>query len=337
MIALLPHARAQNAIDALRSGAREAGNVLGGNDNAPERVLNAYRRWIGQQIVQIGQWLTNEEIARVLTTPRYWSLHNLETSTFGPAELADFVRLELTQRKASFQAEADALEHEASRWQVRGRGSWNECVAVAVDTNVMLTHHEELSTFDWHARLDIRIGTPLILGVSLRVVQELDRQKMANNNNINRGTKNELRKDARAALRLIEDHIVDPDTRAVLRQFSCEQNQIASDLSLLLIADNPLRPPLADPDSDIVDRAASVRPFAEEVHFVSYDAAAVFKARQVGLKGKKLVYARGSFAFRGRPSPAAMNHWSTTSSGNGFKTSWRHTSSEKKSVSTRTI
>jgi hypothetical protein len=65
---------------------------MGGNDNAPERVLNAYRRWFGRQIVRVGQWLTDNEIARVLTTPRYWSVNNLGTSTFRLPRVAEFVR-----------------------------------------------------------------------------------------------------------------------------------------------------------------------------------------------------------------------------------------------------
>jgi hypothetical protein len=78
VLRLQPHARAQKAIDALRLGANTAFNVLGGNDSAPDRVLNAYRRWIGREITLIGQWLADEEIPRTLTTPRYWSLHNLD-------------------------------------------------------------------------------------------------------------------------------------------------------------------------------------------------------------------------------------------------------------------
>lgn len=130
--------------------------------------------------------------------------------------------------------------------------------------------------------------TPLGLAVPIQVIRELDRMKMANNNNRNRGTKDELRKDAGSALRVIEE-ISDPAVPHQLRDWNLDDPSPA--ISLLLVADRIPGEPLFDPDSEIVDRAASLLPFANGVFLVSYDAAIVFRARLAGVKAAKLRYA----------------------------------------------
>ena len=159
-----------------------------------------------------------------------------------------------------------------------------------LDTNVLLTHHADLSSHNWHADLELVLSQPLGLAVPLRVVRELDRFKMSSNNAVNRGTRNELRKDAGSALRFLEDAVDDPSDRNVIRPQTTGAGTISPELNLLLIADKVPGQPLADPDSEIVDRALSLQSFAREVHLLSYDAGIVFRARQAGLHAVKLVY-----------------------------------------------
>ncbi|RPE76004.1 MULTISPECIES: PIN domain-containing protein [unclassified Frondihabitans] len=287
MLELRAGTGARDAAKALHEGARSGRDVIGGNDNAPERILSAYRRWIGVQILQIGQWLADSELDGVLTTKRYWALQNLNSSTFTQADLADFVRLEVGQRIETFVREAEALDHELSRWGSSRLSGESDTVAVVLDTNVLLTHHSGLESFPWHKTLNTQAHRHLGLAVPLQVVRELDRHKMASNNNVNRGTRNELRHDAGAALRFIDEGIPEFDGKHWLRRWEVGGR---TDLSLMLIANRTPGFPIPDADTEIIERAVSLRPFATDVHFVSYDAAAVFQARQSGLKATKLTY-----------------------------------------------
>lgn len=84
----------------------------------------------------------------------------------------------------------------------------------------------------WHSILEVPHHESLGLALPIQVIRELDRLKMANNNN--RGTKEELRKDAGAALKLIED-ILDPEAALMLGTEGGSPN--GPELRLLLMAD----------------------------------------------------------------------------------------------------
>lgn len=290
MITLRTGATASNAALALRSAARTASNVLGHGPSAQD-VLDDYRRWANSEAVLAGQWIADSDLHRIITTERYWALHSAVASSFAPDVLQSFVQLELKERIAALTVEADLLDAEFHRWRGNDFARASELIAVVLDTNVLLSHSHELETLDWHSRLggmfpDQALG----LAIPNQVIRELDRQKMANNNTVNRGTKNELRTDAKAALKIIEDRVDDPGRRIVLRQHSFNGNNVVAEISLLLIADKYPGQPLLDPDSEIVDRAVSLLPFSAAVYLVSYDAAIVFRARQAGLKGVKWIY-----------------------------------------------
>jgi uncharacterized small protein (DUF1192 family) len=290
MITLRTGATATNAVLALRSAARTAGNVIGRGPSAQD-VLDDYRRWANSEAVLAGQWVADSDLHRVITTERYWALHSAIASSFAPDVLQSFVQLELKERIAALNAEADLLDAEFARWSGSGTGQAYELAAVVLDTNVLLSHSHELDSLDWHSRLGgIFDDHALGLAIPNQVIRELDRSKMSNNNTVNRGTKNELRADAKAALKTIEDRVVDPGRRSVLRPRSFNGDDVVAEISLLLIADRYPGQPLQDPDSEIVDRAVSLLPFSSAVYLVSYDAAIVFRARQAGLKGVKWTY-----------------------------------------------
>jgi hypothetical protein len=291
MLSIRPRARAVKAAAALQDAAREARNVLGGTRNNPNDILAAYREWASAQSVVIGAQIADEDLLRVILTPRYWSLHSIDIGGFTPATLAEYVRQELRERAEFCESEAGALVAEHNRWNPLV--AWGHrrfaLTAVVLDTNVMLSHHAGLVEVNWHSLLpDVLPLAPLGLALPIEVIRELDRWKLANNNTINRGTKDELRKDAGKALRLIEQ-IDDPSEAWILRDTDAA-NQSLPSIRLLLVADRVPGQPLTDPDAEIVDRAASLLPFAESVHLVSYDAAIVFRARLAGVQATKLTY-----------------------------------------------
>lgn len=290
MLSLKPTATASDVVAALRDASREAGNVLGGGSNA-EVVLVAYRKWANEQSALVNPHLTDDEIARVISTPRYWSLHGIDVGGFDVPSLAQYVRQELSERIDFLNREAQALADEVARWNPFDKHSGRQyrLTAVVLDTHVMIAHHSELATIDWHSFLDELPGmTPLGLALPIQVVRELDRMKMANNNNVNRATKEELRKDAGKALRLIEE-IDDPTVPYLLRDSDLGDQSVPA-ISLLLVADRVPGQPIAEPDAEIVDRAASLLPFANGVFLLSYDAAIVFRARLAGVVARKLKY-----------------------------------------------
>lgn len=294
MISLRPHARADVAAKTLLDAARDGDNVLG--SATAETILDKYRRWASDQIRLVGQYVHDEEMPRTITTRRYWSIQNLDPNTYGAFELVQYVQLELRERVELLRREATLLTLEFNRWNVQGHGIDSSHLrphalsAVVLDTNVLLFSHTELGTRDWHADLCLVKSEPIGLGIPLRVVRELDRSKMANRNVINRGTKDELRKAAGKALRLLEDAFEDPSERKILRPQTSTPTAISPEINLLLIPDRVPGTPLEDADAEIVDRALSLIPFAESVHVLSYDAGMVFRARQVGLHAVKLNY-----------------------------------------------
>jgi len=231
-------------------------------------------------------YLAEDDVPRVLATPRYWALQTGNLSSWGQADVAAYIRQELAERIEFLTNEGDALIAEHYRWEPEDKfgGRRLTLTAVVLDTNVLLAHHATLSTTDWAKLLDLLPNTAIGLAIPLQVVRELDRQKNANHNNVNRATKEELRKDAASALRLIEQ-IEDPSKGWTLRW----ENEPAR-LDLLLVGDRIPGEPLGAPDAEIVDRAASLLPFADQVHLVSYDVAIVFRARLAGVKATKLRY-----------------------------------------------
>jgi hypothetical protein len=290
MLSLKITARASDATRALRDAAREAGNVAGGG--SPTSILNSYRQWANVQSLLVNQYLADDEIPNVISTPRYWALHGSDVTGFSDSALDQYIRQELRERIEYLAREATALDSELARWNPYDRhgGRSYSLTALVLDTNVMLTHHAGLANVPWHTFFPTEFPevTPLGIAIPIEVVRELDRLKMASNNNLNRGTKDELRKDAGSALRLIEG-IDDPSRPQLLRDWDLNNHSVPA-ISLLLIADRVPGQPLADPDSEIVDRAASLLPFANGVFLVSYDAAIVFRARLAGVTAKKLTY-----------------------------------------------
>lgn len=296
MLRLRSHARANTTARALRDAARDAENVRSGSDNGPDTILHAYRRWASTCLMQLCQHIADDEYDRMITSHRYWTLQTIDPATWERGPFQQYVDYELRERAEVMTREAELLEAEWERWNGGGTGIDSQYLpphsldAVVLDTNVLLTHHAELASRDWHADLRLEFPAPLGLARPLRVVRELDRKKMANNNDVNRGTRNELRKDAGNALRFLEDAVADPSNRKTIRCQTAGGGVITPELNLLLIADRAPGVPMNDPDAEIVDRALSLQPFARKVHLLSYDAGIVFRARQEGLHAVKLLY-----------------------------------------------
>jgi hypothetical protein len=285
VIALRPEVRADVAAKCLEEMALEAQNVRTGNRADAHQILDAYRGWANLATVQVGQHVTDEELTRAVTTPRYWALQNIDRSNYAPQPFQQFVDLELRERVSFLTREAELLRREFTRWNfpidgIESQPEMTNLTALVVDTNVILSHFGELGSLNWRSRLNLPRDAPVGLAIPNRVVRELDRLKMSSSNNVNQGTRNELRSDARQALRRIEEAIGDPDSAAPL----------GKDVYLLLVADRIPGEPLFDSDAEIVDRAASLIPFTKDVYLVSYDAGIIFRARQAGLKAIKWAY-----------------------------------------------
>ncbi len=122
-------------------------------------------------------------------------------------------------------------------------------------------------------------------GLGSSSVDELDRQKLSNHKSA--GGRVDLRTQARAALKTL-DCLLQVDSTVPLTRRAVKDNRCAVYIQLL---NNDLdHVALDDPDSEIIDRALTLRPFAPEVRLVTYDSAMAFRARHAGLDATKLTY-----------------------------------------------
>lgn len=269
MITLRPGASPSNVLKLLEDAHWKLNDAQGGVPNTTEVFLK-YLQWANTYISILGPFIGKGDIDRLIMTKRYWTLQGIVEPT-AHRMIRPFIDLEISERIKEFESEIRDLNYMLSRWSVHDNSS---LVALVLDTNVLLDHHEELASFDWATKVELRSNVPIVLSIPLAVIDELDRLKRDNL----------TRTRARQALRTLDKHLEKPGEWFRLKQQGSEGSIIWSDLYLSIIVDEPGHVPLTHVDSEIVDRALTLEPFARDVFIATYDTGMALRARQANLK-----------------------------------------------------
>lgn len=275
MIRLAPGANPKNALQMVTDAATKLANVLGSGTAFDQ--YNKYLEWASQQGNVLSYQLHADELDRIITTRRYWSLLSLDTTTIQFTTLAELVRGEVTQRALNLEEAKKRLTADLARWD------HGEAVAVVLDTNVWLKHFEDpIKDIDWNSLLDERQGVPLVLSVPMKVVDELDRHKRSRENAPKGGRP--LRRRAGLALRYLESHAAAPGERTVLQEGRMSTRPATSSIYLSILEQPLNQPQIPDADLEIIDRSLAIQPYAKDVRLVTTDFGMIFRAGQAGLK-----------------------------------------------------
>ncbi|MFC8409473.1 PIN domain-containing protein [Arthrobacter sp. NPDC057259] len=274
MIRLLPGASPKKTLEIITHAAGALASVSSAG-TAFDRY-NSYLQWATRHGNILSHYLHADEMGRLVTTQRYWSLLSLDTSTVQPMTLAELVDGEVTQRSFGLDDAKRTIEGNLNCWD-NGRA-----VAVVLDTNVWLKHYNDpAGDVDWSQLLDERPDVPLVLTVPMKVIDELDNLKR-NKTTVPKGEVS-IRRRASLALKYLEAKAAMPGKRSTLQQGTMA-GQLPTATIHLAVLEQPLhQPPIADADLEIIERAGAVAPYAERVRIVTADYGMVYRARQAGL------------------------------------------------------
>ena len=192
----LPGVSTDHLLTALRDEATNLANLRSGPRDAMDR-FNAYLTWSNAAVSRLSVMVHNDDVDRLVTTPRYWALQGTDPSS-RLLSLAGFVDLEISDRLRAFEAEHDRLSAEVGRWGTRpGR-------LVVPDTNVFLHHDDYFDEIDWPEAVNARaLGVHLI--IPLLVIDELDRQKRTERGaKVSQRNSEQVRSRARITLRRLD-------------------------------------------------------------------------------------------------------------------------------------
>ncbi|MGO4586388.1 hypothetical protein AB4Z38_21270 [Arthrobacter sp. 2RAF6] len=113
----------------LRDAAREIENVRGSTQaEYAIGLYNAYFAWASHQVRLMSGLLPDEEIDRLITTRRYWTLLSLEPSAVTERTLRLLVDGEISQRIEYLKAVQEGITADLARWDS------GAAVAVVLDT-----------------------------------------------------------------------------------------------------------------------------------------------------------------------------------------------------------
>lgn len=279
MISLRETTSPQNVLDNLKHLRIGLLNIQGGGADEPSEWRTQYVRWTSDALELLGRSLRQAGLDQLVTSRRYWSLLGMDRSTDN--ELRRVIRTEVQERIAEFDLAVETLEQELKLWEQIPMS-----MVAVLDTNFLHSHHSHLPSYPWNQMLNIRPDRPVLLVVPIAVVDELDRQKMSNQKSADGSSP--LRTRARAALKSLDD-LLKVDTTVCL--FEGTDLDGRSSLHLRLLTNDLDHVALDDADSEIIDRALTLQPFATDIRLVTYDSGMAFRARHAGLKAIKLSYA----------------------------------------------
>lgn len=283
MISIRPGVYAQAATDALNEAARAAGDVVGRGGYAID-LFNGYLSWANDHARILGSILRHDDLDKLITTKRYWTLQGLDPAAYGMA-LGNFVRLEIHERQAALDSAAKAITSDMAMWNGIGGKKLH---AAVLDTNVLLRHHHELDSFDWHAHLDLEPYVSVGLAVPIVVVNELDKNKLNHRKMRVLDESVEVSSLARQALRSLDSLFEGGQERVKLDRVQLAEKEAIADVWALLLIDDYDHTPLPRPDAEIIDRALSLSAFVPQVSVVTYDRGLFFEARRSQLHAVRL-------------------------------------------------
>jgi hypothetical protein len=261
---LLPGAPADRVIEALNHACNGANNARAGSGT---EVYEAYVRWAVDTARSLGALVSQEDLERLVLTPRHWTLQSAVPGQLG-TNLA--LQLELEQAANALGAARDDLRAQLVLWQV---GEEREHILVP-DTNVFLHHEQEFHEVPWEDIINAAAYEPIHVVVPLVVIDELDHAKR----------RHETRSRARTALKQLDRMALQPGRPYPLRKSSQEG---LIDVRLLPEERSHVR--LPRPDAELVDVVRGLRDLVNrDVTIVTFDTGMVVRTRAACLTHRKL-------------------------------------------------
>ena len=272
----LPGVGPQRLHDALRElmfscqNARGAGGAGGDADGR----FSQYQRWVSSAARSASGVLHQQDVDRLITTPRYWALVSLHLDA--RRQEVELVDLELDLRKRELEAAVDVLSHRIARLD------HHQGVLVVADTNVYLHHERRFDAIDW-ANVVSASSAGVHLVIPLLVVDELDRQKRTDRQvKARRGHEETVGTRARITLRTLSELFGDPLWVATIRP---DPLPTAMPVRAELLLDPPAHHRLPDADAELVRRAVSLRDLSgRPVTIATLDQGMRFRAKAAGLE-----------------------------------------------------
>ncbi len=262
----LPGAPAEQVVRVLRQTQTDLINLRGAGGDYKQRVVQ-YQQWSNQAAQSLGFAVTSESVERLILTQRHWLLQRwtFAPNTGDPVNLVETEAVDRLRLVEQLLRDLQAIEERAAAIQ---------SPLLAPDTNFFLHHEQRFDEVDWRALAD---AEQLCLLVPWTVVRELDRHKRTGKNVTVSETNSELvRTRARITLRKLRE-LFPGDPAAPV--------ELAPGVEIELVLDSVKHRAIDDPDSEIVERLATVQSLlGKPVSVVTGDRSMEFAARAEGLQ-----------------------------------------------------
>jgi hypothetical protein len=261
-------------VASLRETETDLINVLSAGGSAID-LLNGYQVWADNAVRRLSLLVRPADLRRLVTTSRYWAIQAIDPATRSGLALAGFIGVEIDERRRELEGVQRSLEAEASRWDAR------RDLLIIADTNVYLHHERRFDELPW-VNLFPSHDAGLHIIVPLLIVDELDRRKRsATAEKVSATSSESLRTRARVTLKRFDDLFSNPGAMVILQG---HDGASSSRVSIELLLDEPQHVRLPDPDSELVDRALSIRHVSGRgVTLVTFDTGMRIRARAAGL------------------------------------------------------
>ena len=228
-----------------------------------------YFYWTNYANIRLENLLHRRDIDRLISTPRHWAMAGMGPHMSG--NVSELVRIEISQRISDFEKLIRSLEEKLSYW------NYKQGQLVIPDTNIYLHSVLLFDEMDWSKILQARLND-IHLVIPLLIIDELDNQKRSNAKTDNE--KFAVRTRARMTLKKISEIFFKPTLVHTLHFNDSNSGKVF----VSLFMDNLAHERLIDNDSEIIDRACSLRDLTNrEVTIVTFDVSMSLRAKNAGL------------------------------------------------------
>jgi hypothetical protein len=268
MIELHPDAKAPEAFAQLRD-LRSKLEGIRGSGASPQELLNRWREWSAQALLQGASILSGASTSRLLLGDHFELLHLVSLRDQVPT-IASLINTELQLRIETLTATITAIESL--------QRSLSDLVIV-IDTSVMMNAGPRLAKIDWDDVVNA-ITRQASFVVPIRVVEELEGLK-------DRGSAAQ-RSNARHALKWLSSTLGNATEQVPfppgVEKSDTHASAPAGDANIRVLVDDLARVALVDGDRDIIDRALQLKPYTDRVILVTMDNAMTFRAGALALE-----------------------------------------------------
>lgn len=246
---LAPGAELTNAIRVVDDQRTRLGNLGSGQTDAR---LNAYQDWAVNASGALRYVLAYDDVRAMIETSSYEQLLSRGGSGPNPALVNGLINSELEDRKRYFDRVLQDLRR--TQTEVEALPSGAGVTVLVPDTNVYLHHPSSFPNVDWPAavptRENVRVLAPMV------VLRELDKNKRApGSKTVGAAGSEPVRDRARRSAREISTMFTSHGDTPRLAG--------SADTTFGLLLDPVGHVPISDPDTEFIDRVASLKAFSD--------------------------------------------------------------------------